>query len=449
MSITFAEHDKLELKPFSEKLERFLMVEHDFVDGSLVVSLNAPFGSGKTHFLSMWKDDLEQRRQEYKTLPLPIILNAWESDYCGDPILAVVTSLIKVIEDKGEHLKGEILREAVKDLSWLAVGMANQAVIKLTGINVIAAGAFAEEKKKSRKTGKPDFVKLYEEKTQALKKLKEALSEIFGGEKPQAFIFVDELDRCRPDYAINYLETIKHVFDVHGLVFVLAVDYDQLSCSARALFGKDLNFVEYFSKFVNREFSLPEPSRNGLGKLTYYYVSKYLENGRRFSLMKTDDLERVIELIEALAIKPRQMQKMFRIIGHTMACEEIKKGRGFWCLVAATIFMSALKATHPKTYHSIGKSQSTHLDIGNFLTSVFGRGNSSTLWWFCVYLTGVMIDGDESINMNSLLQTLNLSESNNACDLQGFFRGWSNYACRNPKNRFEEIYKMMEGANSF
>ena len=46
--MTFEEHDKLELKPFSAKLEKFLMVEHDFVEGSLVISLNAPFGAGKT-----------------------------------------------------------------------------------------------------------------------------------------------------------------------------------------------------------------------------------------------------------------------------------------------------------------------------------------------------------------------------------------------------------------
>ena len=71
----------------------------------------------------------------------------------------------------------------------------------------------------------------------ALQKLRDTLREVFGGDSPKAFLFVDELDRCRPDYAINYLETIKHVFDVHGLVFVLAVDYEQLECSAKALFG--------------------------------------------------------------------------------------------------------------------------------------------------------------------------------------------------------------------
>jgi predicted KAP-like P-loop ATPase len=82
--LTFEEYDKLGLKPFCEKLERFLMVEHDFVEGSLVISLNAPFGGGKTTFLSMWNSDLDKRREGGSAIPKAIIINAWESDYCGD-----------------------------------------------------------------------------------------------------------------------------------------------------------------------------------------------------------------------------------------------------------------------------------------------------------------------------------------------------------------------------
>src|SRR6185369_6813478 len=91
--ITFEEYDKLGLKPFSQKLEKFLMVEHDFVEGSLVVSLDAPFGAGKTTFLSMWKSDLEKRRETEGTVPKTVMINAWESDYCGDPLLSIVNGL--------------------------------------------------------------------------------------------------------------------------------------------------------------------------------------------------------------------------------------------------------------------------------------------------------------------------------------------------------------------
>jgi hypothetical protein len=81
--LTFEASDKLDLKKFSEKLERFLMVEHDFVDGSLVVSLNAPFGAGKSTFLSMWKSDFDKRRETNPTLPKAVIIttlqNTWNA----------------------------------------------------------------------------------------------------------------------------------------------------------------------------------------------------------------------------------------------------------------------------------------------------------------------------------------------------------------------------------
>src|SRR5436190_22511620 len=90
---TFAD-DKLSLKNFSETLESFLSVEHDFVEGSLVIGLNAPFGSGKTTFLSMWKADMESRKSNGQVAPEIISLNAWEDDFCGDPLLSIVTAFV-------------------------------------------------------------------------------------------------------------------------------------------------------------------------------------------------------------------------------------------------------------------------------------------------------------------------------------------------------------------
>jgi KAP family P-loop domain len=54
------------------------------------------------------------------------------------------------------------------------------------------------------------------------------------------------------------------VFDVHGLIFILAVDYDQLEVSAKALFGAGLRFPDYFRKFVQRMITLPKPDESKL-----------------------------------------------------------------------------------------------------------------------------------------------------------------------------------------
>jgi KAP family P-loop domain len=171
--LTFVATDKLDLKPFREKLEKFLIVEHDFVEGSLVVSLNAPFGAGKTTFLSMWKSDLDTRRASDPAIPKVITVNAWESDYCGDPLLSIVNGLIKSVstdESSTEFKDADKLREAAKDVGWFATGLANKLVSNWTGLDPAEAGKFTEEKKQNRKPKIPDFVSLYDERTKAFGK---------------------------------------------------------------------------------------------------------------------------------------------------------------------------------------------------------------------------------------------------------------------------------------
>ncbi|NDI77146.1 MULTISPECIES: P-loop NTPase fold protein [Psychrilyobacter] len=51
---------------------------------------------------------------------------------------------------------------------------------------------------------------------------KRTLSEeaIIGNIFKPKVILVDELDRCRLDFAITVLETIKHMFDINNIIFI-------------------------------------------------------------------------------------------------------------------------------------------------------------------------------------------------------------------------------------
>ena len=71
---------------------------------------------------------------------------------------------------------------------------------------------------------------------------------------------MDELDRCRPDYAIELLEGIKHLFGVPGVYFVVATNTIQLGESIRAVYGNGFDGQRYLKRFFDLQFSLPEPS---------------------------------------------------------------------------------------------------------------------------------------------------------------------------------------------
>ncbi|HHQ4610130.1 TPA: KAP family P-loop NTPase fold protein [Aeromonas veronii] len=76
-----------------------------------------------------------------------------------------------------------------------------------------------------------------------------------------AFILIDELDRCRPSYAVEMLETIKHIFDIKGVVFVLATDTEQLQHAIKVVYGEGFDAQSYLGRFFQRRFTLNKKSR--------------------------------------------------------------------------------------------------------------------------------------------------------------------------------------------
>ena len=106
----------------------------------------------------------------------------------------------------------------------------------------------------------------YRNKRKAIEEFKEELSKYIRdirkhnenhNENPLIFI-IDELDRCRPSYAIELLECIKHLFSIEEIIFVLSIDKQQLLSSVRGFYGSDtINAEEYLRKFIDIEYSLP------------------------------------------------------------------------------------------------------------------------------------------------------------------------------------------------
>ena len=74
-------------------------------------------------------------------------------------------------------------------------------------------------------------------------------------------VVIDELDRCRPSYAVELLETAKHLFAVNNIIFVLAVNRTELAHSIKALYGSGFDAEGYLGRFFDVDFRLPAPER--------------------------------------------------------------------------------------------------------------------------------------------------------------------------------------------
>jgi len=431
------------LEDFAHRLESFIAIEREFVDGSLVVGLNSPFGSGKSTFLEMWRYSLEHRQEKGEKAFL-VLLNAWEGDFYGDPLFAIVSALVDRVQKEGGS--AEKIINAAKDLGWFTTAIGGQIVKKVTGVDLGAAGKHAKKKKKIRNDKKqlvPDIFSIYEGRKKAMLLLKKAIQEFAEDTESNILFLVDELDRCRPDYAISYLETIKHIFDVKGAVFLIAADRKHLENSAKTAFGIDLNFDEYYRKFIHREVVLPVVSDTNYKKMVSKYVNYYLEGGgSRNCFMKVDPdrVDKITELAGAHNLTPRQLQEVFRTLGHLLETSEENKGRLLWAWASGTIMMSVLRIGEPDIYHLLGRQQIKPKEVYDYFRDLLGQHVDS---WFYLCLTGGGLNVKENDKLVDIIRDVGLLEVDQKNDQERLAQ-WSGGWGHSGRSAIKEIYEKIE-----
>lgn len=240
----------------------------------LVLNLNGAWGTGKTHFLRQIYSDLHFKHG------YPVIyIDAWRSDFSNDPLLVLVSEFIEqfkslsktaeaqVNEDQMLKVVGKFAKKAwnvgsVGVASYIAEKSDDNTILELAktmsfnDVDSLSVGRNLNENYNAQ-------LSAIEDTTDALKKYLQSCS----GDKKKVFVLIDELDRCRPTYAIEMLETIKHFFSLENYVFVVATDTKQLSHSIKAVYGSTFDGTEYLSRFFNRSAALPLPDKKRFATL--------------------------------------------------------------------------------------------------------------------------------------------------------------------------------------
>ena len=152
----------------------------------------------------------------------------------------------------------------VKDASakdWLAIG---SAIGSFFTNGRIKADKIVEFTNNLGACLAKEQIEKYEKSKQILKEFKENLSKLAEcysstNETKPLIIFIDELDRCRPNFAIEVLEKAKHLFNVDNIIFILAADKSQLAHSIRAVYGQGLDVNGYLRRFIDFDYLLPSP----------------------------------------------------------------------------------------------------------------------------------------------------------------------------------------------
>lgn len=264
--------DRLDRARYAEFLTNYLAAEGK--QRNYVLNLNAEWGAGKTWFIKRWYMEL---KQHYPT----VYIDAWQQDFSDDPLLTVISSIIEQLKDStGNKLA---VPDGIKSklLGLLKVGgkLVLKSAIKKAGLE---DGDFSVEGEDADKLV-DTLCSNHKERYESIQYLKQEIrqwveaavsanlnkSDGQGRLDYPAFILIDELDRCRPSYAVEMLETIKHIFDIPGVVFVLATDTEQLQHAVKVIYGEGFDAQNYLGRFFQRRFTINTISKRDfiVGKL--------------------------------------------------------------------------------------------------------------------------------------------------------------------------------------
>ncbi|GMV50918.1 MAG: hypothetical protein AMXMBFR67_24610 [Nitrospira sp.] len=255
--------DRLERSESAELLSAFI----ERASTPVVLAIDAQWGNGKTTFIKMWETKLEKEGFLY------VHINAWETDFTKDPFLSLVSEIDEQLKLRAipKEFRNELQlhwekakekgAQVVKQLAPFVVRVATGGLVDPDSFLGQSAGDLTFDLAK-------EYIKQYEAEKTAIAQFRLRLEEFvnvysnFGEEKDarkSLIVFVDELDRCRPNYAIELLERVKHLFNVKGLVFVLALDKEQISHSIRSVYGSGLDTDGYLRRFIDYEYRFPDP----------------------------------------------------------------------------------------------------------------------------------------------------------------------------------------------
>lgn len=244
-------HRKREIEDF---LKMLIAVEPPYT-----FVIDAPWGSGKTFFVKQvarvlqmanptlnhdfetLNETLGETATELPATPcLPIYFNAWEDDHFENPILPILASIANAVDE--QSVKGG------KDFGKGVISVIETAA-SIIGYGVDINGIIDN-------FSGTDFLARYKEEKELRGKIDELVKTNLPEVANRAIIFIDELDRCRPEFAIKVLEQTKTLFQQENVVVVYSTDITQLAHSLQGVYGPKFEGRKYLERFYDKRLEL-------------------------------------------------------------------------------------------------------------------------------------------------------------------------------------------------
>jgi tRNA A37 threonylcarbamoyladenosine biosynthesis protein TsaE len=330
----------------------------------LVISLDAKWGEGKTTFVKMWQGMLKE-----KQIP-SIYIDAFKDDYASDAFLNLSSHISDYAEDNIEKDEAKEFREKaakilVNVLSWGAKVGAKAATLGLIGAAEL--DSLSDLKDEIASSGSELAEKLVREKLSSARAdtalvhgfhqtLSALPAKLPNNPEKRLVIIVDELDRCRPTYAVDILERIKHLFSVPNITFVLVMNKEQLESALKSVYGENLDARTYLQKFVTVEVALPKKSdqrHRNESDLKIYAKKLYKAHELKLDRAEGAAIDCIALLAQTFDISLRQLERAFT----NMAIIYSSIPERHYSPTLPICFLSVLKVIEPAIFNRLSASK--------------------------------------------------------------------------------------------
>lgn len=345
-------NDVLQRQPFGEALSNLAARSTD----ELVISLDGKWGEGKTTFVKMWQGLLKE-----KGIP-SIYIDAFQNDYTEDAFISIASAITSYIDQhsaepqKNSDFKDKAKKVGVRLLSWTAkVGIkaATLGIIKESDIDALSD--IGEDVAADTSETVADLVKerlsSHDNEIELIRSFRESLSDVPAALKDNSsdrlVIIIDELDRCKPSFAVEVLEKIKHLFSVKNVVFLLVMHKQQLEEAIRCVYGNNIDAHTYLQKFINVETSIPKRVSERYNSDIGSYIKKLLQ---LHEITTWGDDRNIVDCLIPLAqhfnLSLRQLEKTFT----NLAIIYSTSGENHLRLVPIIVFIAVVKVVNPSVF---------------------------------------------------------------------------------------------------
>lgn len=395
------EGDILNRKPLADRITGYI----DRLRAGAVLSIDASWGEGKTWFGRHWSKQLSE--QGHKV----VFIDAFEQDYAEDPFLLIAAEIAEALnDDKGT---AQSLREKAANVMKAILPVGTKAMINLAGRVALGSTDMSKDIKSVAEavTGSTAdaaskwIEKKLEDHAQekaSLQHFKIELAKFTASQPKPVVLFIDELDRCRPDFAVRLIERAKHFFDVPNLVFVLLMNRSQLEKAVKGVYGQETDASGYLDKFVHIFLRLPKDmSRNKTWD--EHRLSAFIQNvlGRyNFDLSQTGHINEFRNYLSVWAINFDMSLRDIERACTLFAMSDIHGEIGFLA------YLIMLKIKHSALYARLVRNEVVaHKEASELLSPLISKKGLDENDWYAIYFKCLQEVHQVEMGVDTSIQT--------------------------------------------